>query len=349
MQIFIYGNDTRLVECRRLLLLAKEQDMLPPTLGDIHLLPIPSRALHPEDVFSNIAKGRVCEHAQQGESEARAPSVTQSEQGATQSEQGATQSVTQNTAQRTAENDTARATQNATPSKGQRKVQGETQGVGNTSDDPPRAYDLAVGYEVPKFFYDFPALRVFDLAEYEPFLVRNARLTALGMVGKILCEHTTVPSEMHIGIIGYGRIGRVLVDILSFLGARVVVFTSNERVRTELEAIKVSTVLMSWQQENTENVNESLYKSGVVRGLDMIINTAPSPLSECFFEGFQGVVYDLASGDVIPKSVKSTRLPSLPARMYAQSAGRAVYEATMDVLGYMFGAMREGSTDAIYQ
>lgn len=193
-------------------------------------------------------------------------------------------------------------------------------------------FDLIVGYGVHPSFFEFKGVRVLDLEADEPFLRRNARLTALGTVGTLLCEHTRALPELCVGVIGYGRIGRELVDILSFLETELVVFSANGRTREEFSTQKIRTVPIIWQGNDTQNINDCLQNEGITRVPDILLNTSPAKFSAKFFDGYAGKIYDLASGEPIPQTVEYTRLASLPMRMYSESAGHAVYESVMTAL-----------------
>ena len=149
-------------------------------------------------------------------------------------------------------------------------------------------------------------------------------MTAVGAVGKILTESSSVPKDLSIGIIGYGRIGKRLLELLLFLGARVVVFTSKEGVRRELCAHGVSALPY-----------EALLKTGDVASLDVLINTAPAPIiSDEAIAAFEKTkLIELASGDNFPKNASVTRLMQLPAKMYPRSAGRALGGSILRMLG----------------
>ena len=82
--------------------------------------------------------------------------------------------------------------------------------------------ELVVGYGIPtglKRDLERAGITVADAAEDEEFLLANAYLTALGTLGYILTGSPCVPADMHIGIIGYGRIGSALTRLLLPLGA----------------------------------------------------------------------------------------------------------------------------------
>lgn len=326
MRIFVYGNDGRLTVCRRLLLSAHARGELPLSVCDLHLLPIPSYRFSLSE-FSEALNSHRKEEA----------SSTLYVEGA-----GAGASVQACTAEYAA--DKHAGAECAVGTHPNTECAAETHGGAESAPTKQAtecaactaarngsakdgAFDLIVGYGVPQAFFEFEGVRVLDLEADEAFLRRNARLTALGTVGVLLTEHTRALPELCVGVIGYGRIGRELVDILSYLGCRLVVFSANPKTKEELDAQWISTVLIRWDEEEDKNVNDYLQRDASCEKIDIILNTSPSKFSKKFFDGYEGTVYDLASGEPIPKEVRCTRLPSLPMRMYAQSAGHAVYES----------------------
>ena len=120
---------------------------------------------------------------------------------------------------------------------------------------------------------------------------------------------------MSVGVVGYGRIGMRLVRWLLPFGCDLTVYTNRHKVALELCESGVSAKLMSEISDLTH--------------LDLLINTAPArQIDESLFHGDLTVI-DLASGVSIPKSVPHTKLPSLPARLYHESAGFTVYRAIL--------------------
>ena len=64
--------------------------------------------------------------------------------------------------------------------------------------------------------------------------------------------------------------------------------------------------------------------------LDVLVNTAPSPLAECFAGGKipRGLcVIEVASGNNFVGVEGVVKLPSIPERSYPKSAGRAYFHA----------------------
>ena len=188
---------------------------------------------------------------------------------------------------------------------------------------PTRAYPLSprsdlcrrllVGYALPSGWEAY-GCRAIDLEADEIFLEENARLTALGTVGHLLTESSRALYEMKIGILGLGRIGRHLLRYLTLLDAKVVIYSSKAQGKLP-EGVEEVTVRWDVPPDAT-----------LFSGLDVLINTAPTPI-RC--ESLTARVIDLASGVSIPKSVPHTKLPSLPARLYHESAGFTVYRAIL--------------------
>ena len=182
---------------------------------------------------------------------------------------------------------------------------------------------LIAGYAIPLgIAKDAIALgiEVADVACDEEFLRENAELTAHGTAGVILTENKNDVSDMRIGIIGYGRIGKILSRILLFLGARTVIFTSNEKTRLELCGVGM-------EADMSEN-------AGKYRDLDILINTAPARLlAKEDAEAMCGCkLVELASGEALPDVDGKIKLPAVPDRMYPVSAARIYAKAIIKAM-----------------
>lgn len=179
---------------------------------------------------------------------------------------------------------------------------------------------LVVGYNIPLSLCDALLLRgarYLDLALDEKFQYENSKISAQGALGYILSSFNLAPCDMKIGIVGYGRIGKELFSYLKFLGASPRVYTTSEKSALELS-------------EN--GVDVALCIGGVrdFTGLDLLINTAPTDLSASFKDGKipeNMRVIELASGENFPLIKGVERLPSIPEKMYPDSAGYLYYKA----------------------
>lgn len=148
-----------------------------------------------------------------------------------------------------------------------------------------------------------------DLARDEDFLLENAELTALCALGIFLGSTRYSPREVAVGVVGYGRIGKRLTNLFLYLGSRVTVFTSREDTRLELCEYGVASAASAATAD--------------LSGLNLLINTAPAPIfpPSAIPAGLR--VIELASGDNFSGVEVVEKYPSIPAKMFPYSAGRA--------------------------
>ena len=162
-----------------------------------------------------------------------------------------------------------------------------------------------------------------DLAENEEFLKSNAIITAEGTLGYILTTEKRALRDLRIGVVGYGRIGSSLVEMLLFLGARVRVYSSRVGLCLELSESGVDAAVIK--------------KGGGVcdfSDIDILINTAPTDMKHHFSSGIEHCmrVLELASGDNFNGVSGVEYLPALPEKMYPESAGRIYFSALYDFI-----------------
>lgn len=185
----------------------------------------------------------------------------------------------------------------------------------------PKGRRLIAGYGIPLDIAreaTAKGIRIADVLTDERFLRDNAELTAHGAVGYILTGRDRAISDLCCGIVGYGRIGRLLCRLLLFLGASAVVFTHREEVRLELCGMGIDA-------RGTDDI-------GKAGDLDVLINTAPARLiteeSANSLTAGGCEIIELASGDNLPRGTSVTRLPSIPDRNFPISAGK-IYAAAV--------------------
>lgn len=167
------------------------------------------------------------------------------------------------------------------------------------------------GYGLPEAFVQEAADRgacVLDLSEDEEFLLANADLTAVCALGVILNSVRCAPGDMRIGVVGYGRIGKRLTEIFLYFGSFVRVFSSRSDTRLDLGECGVASSVSSGDAD--------------LSGLDILINTAPARIFDPAVIPRELRIIDLASGDNFPGVEGVEKYPSVPARMFPESAGR---------------------------
>ena len=192
--------------------------------------------------------------------------------------------------------------------------------------------DLVVGYSIPEADTEYIISKrasVCDVATDEGFLEENSLITAIGTLEYLLTNFNLVPSDMRVGIIGYGRIGRHLARILLFLGAKIRIYTSKKLTRVELGERGVESRDIDYTAPMLDDTAD----------LDVLINTAPTPLGTCFASGKvpnELCVIELASGNNFEGVEGVVKLPSIPDKNYSRSAGRAYFHAIQKYMREVF-------------
>ena len=191
---------------------------------------------------------------------------------------------------------------------------------------------LAVGYGIPKEFGRMLSERgahIYDASFDEEFLLENADITANGAIGRILTGFPKDITELSVGVVGFGRIGRRLASLLLFFGANVRVYTGREAVVMELCEAGVGCELLTDESDFSR--------------LDLLVNTAPAKImtDEALFALPPSVkIMDLASGKNFPECERVLKLASVPDAMYPKTAGgiyakyaaRKLYDGGEEVL-----------------
>lgn len=159
--------------------------------------------------------------------------------------------------------------------------------------------------------------KVLDLFQSEAYNMAIARITAESALGLLLLKSETAMSDMQVGILGYGRIGRALAKLLLFGKAEVSVFARGEEKPLLAKAEGVSHVYPMPPE-----------KEGLSR-LSVLVNTVPAPtLTPTLMEALpkNATLLELASGIQFPQNTGHTLLlgHGLPGKYMPFSAGRVV-------------------------
>ncbi len=159
-------------------------------------------------------------------------------------------------------------------------------------------------------------VRVIELSRDEEYLAEGAYLTAVGAVGYLLRGSGRAPADMRVGVVGIGRIGRRLAEMLIALGYHTVAFSSGSC--DSLRAL------------GAQVLDYGALRSGEFDALDILINTAPAKILPWVPDALRcAQVIELASGENLPRELPCVRLASLPARAFPDSAGYSVARAVL--------------------
>ena len=181
-----------------------------------------------------------------------------------------------------------------------------------------RPGDRLVGYNIPETIRagaELVGASVYDGALDEKFLCENAELTARGALGYILTHTNRDVADMHVGVVGYGRIGIRMVRLLLMLGARITVYTGRESVALELGEMGVSACLVGKENDYTS--------------LNILVNTAPARQIDEQDVPKHIDIIDLASGSIFEPSGRLIKLAQVPDVFYPVTAGRLYAEGAL--------------------
>lgn len=171
---------------------------------------------------------------------------------------------------------------------------------------------------------------VTDYEDDESFLIKNARLTAEGAVMTAMELTDTALLNTRLAVVGYGRIGQLLAQLLTALGGQVTVFARRRESLALAEAQGCRAV-------HTEDV------SRLCHGYRVIFNTVPARIISkeiLTVMPCDTLIIELASapGGLDPDGAREAtrrcglqivRAPSLPGRYAPWDAGRAIADCIL--------------------
>lgn len=177
----------------------------------------------------------------------------------------------------------------------------------------------------------FPEKRRWDLQyinlwEDEALLRENAWLTAEAAVGIAMSRLQTAIAGLNCMVVGYGRIGRALTEILVGLNAQVTVATGKTSKCTLAMENGAKSVLYS-AMKDVLPMQKLIFSTPPARVLDreMLMHVAQDAYIMDLASSPYGV--DMEAAQTLKLCV--TREPGLPGRWCPLSAGRAVYNAVI--------------------
>ncbi len=168
-----------------------------------------------------------------------------------------------------------------------------------------------------------------DYSQQEDFLLRNAVPTAEGAVALAMQMMGTTIQGAELTVLGYGRIGSYLSNILRSLGAKVTVVARSAKSRTLAEISGVCAV-------GFDDCEAPLSCA------DMVFNTVPFKVigeRELSAIGSGTAIIDLASlpggadeAECVKHKVLLVRALGLPGKVAPKTAGKAVFETVLRLL-----------------
>lgn len=164
---------------------------------------------------------------------------------------------------------------------------------------------------------------VFDLASDECFLLKNAALTAEGGIASALGASGCGFYGLTLGVIGAGRIARLLLHKLSAFGAPITLYARRASAREEARLCGIRALPLAADTLFTE---------------DILFNTVPAPVFTGTKVSRARYICDLGGG--MPAALEGadgTRVPvtackGVPGVFSPEAAGRVVYEGLRDYL-----------------
>ena len=184
----------------------------------------------------------------------------------------------------------------------------------------------AVSEEV-KMVFNKKLIKHYNLMEDETFVLKNANLTAEGMLADLIFYTKKSIYDCNILILGGGRVAKAVALTLFKLGINFSISMRNDNKLIESQLITKN--ILSWQ-----DYKENLFN------YDVVINTIPSKIfNEEDLSKFKtnSVVFELASKQCLEglsfKNFTYVLCPALPAKYCPEAAGELVYKFVANILG----------------
>ena len=163
--------------------------------------------------------------------------------------------------------------------------------------------------------------RCIDLLQDAAYLAENASITAYCAIRYAENKLSVILRDCPVLIIGWGRIGKCLADLLHRMGADVSVYARKDRDQAMIHALGYSAVV-------------SLDERTLPKNFRVVYNTAPQPVLQDSLVAKDTILIDLASvAGISGKNVIWAR--GLPGKDAPESSGLLIAK-TVDRLGKEF-------------
>ena len=181
-----------------------------------------------------------------------------------------------------------------------------------------------LGTELPEGF------SVFDYAQSETFAIKNARATVEGALAIAIRESAITLCNANIIITGYGRIGKMLADSLSSLGATVTIIARSARDRAwaysqglAAEGFQALTTLA----ERVDFLFNTVPEEVITRE---VIERIPKSATVIELASLPGGIDLRAAGE---KGLRVNSALGLPGKFSPKTAGRIIADCIGDAFG----------------
>lgn len=191
---------------------------------------------------------------------------------------------------------------------------------------------MVFGGQLPKSFCEELESRDCPYCDYfllDELAIYNAVPTAEGVVQVLIEELPITIHGMKCGILGYGRVGKVLANTLSSLGAKVTVFARKQSAFAEIYASSME--YKHFDVLATEN-----------NDFDVVINTVPVRVlgdaqlsklnSDCILVEVASAPFGIDFQSAKEKAFKVIKAGSLPGKVAPKTAGEIIGRSILPMI-----------------
>ncbi len=177
-------------------------------------------------------------------------------------------------------------------------------------------------------------IEAYDYMRRAEFTARNAAITAEGAVSELMKKTKTALCDMSILVVGWGRIGKLLINKLRALCTALCLMSQNSEARALARELGCSAIAPDCPPE-------------LLGGFDAVINTAPAPViadlrafrDSCILLELASAPGGLDAACAEDCGLELSVLRGLPGRYAPESAARAVHEAVAGILKASMGVI----------
>lgn len=191
---------------------------------------------------------------------------------------------------------------------------------------------MVFGGQLPKSFCEELESRDCPCCDYfllDELAIYNAVPTAEGVVQVLIEELPITIHGMKCGILGFGRVGKVLANTLSSLGAKVTVFARKQSAFAEIYASSME--YKHFDVLSTEN-----------NDFDVVINTVPVKVlgdaqlsklnSDCILVEVASAPFGIDFQSAKEKAFKVIKAGSLPGKVAPKTAGEIIGRSILPMI-----------------